>query len=539
MTRKPNFAKFMLGVFVVALLFIGTWAATRTATTAEKKSKPSATKVVASSNSTAALNLSAPLTLPLVPITDVFELDGNIKQDGTKDDWGNVNCPLPSGSGGSSVAHTGVLVDGINQTIFTGGGSKDDHDVTDWKWKNGSVPPKDEILNTYAAKYAPNILVFGAERITTQGSAFIGVWFFQQEVGPIGTPTAGFSGAHEAGDVLVLNEFDSGGAATQSKVFKWVTAASQCTGTGEFLEGTNLCDITNSAPAGSVLSTTNSVPLTLADQGWCWTYTNSSGGTTMAAQAFFEGAIDLDAFPALAGACFSSFQIETRSSFETNSQLKDFAGGSFDTCPDPDVTKTADDADICDGTGTTYTYTVTNPPGAQSVNVTLVDDNATPADTSDDFDPAGSSHGCQEFVGGVGQAGPGSPFAVAGGQTRTFKCTATLAGRTDPYVNTVTLSFPSGGQTVTKTATASVTVHKIPDARISVVLCQDGSTFLTASDANNAGGTFAWSGTGGASTGTTKTISGVGDYTVTIDNGFCSDSATRTISICSDTDDSP
>src|SRR5258705_1401568 len=379
MTRRPNFAKCMLGIVVLALLFIGTWATTRTATTTAKKPKASTTKVAASTNPTTALNLSAPLTPPLVDINTVFELDGNIKKDGSIDDWGTVNCPLPAGSGGSSLVHTGVLVDGLGQTIFTTGGSKDDLDVTQWKWKNGSVPNKDEILNSYAAKYSPNILVFGAERIETSGSAFIGVWFFKQNVGPIGTPTAGFSGAHEAGDVLVLNEFDSGGTATQSKVFKGITAPRQCTAIGEFLEGTNLCDITNTAPPGSVKSTTNSVPLTLADQGWCWTYTNSTGGTTMSAQAFFEGGIDLDAFPALAGACFSSFQIETRSSFSTSSQLKDFAGGKFNTCPNPDITKAADDNDVCAGDVTTYTYTVSNPAGGQSVDVTLVDDNATPA----------------------------------------------------------------------------------------------------------------------------------------------------------------
>ncbi|HEU4477119.1 MAG TPA: PKD domain-containing protein [Pyrinomonadaceae bacterium] len=528
MTRKPNFAKFMLGLFVVAVLFIGTWATTRAPLTSAKRTTASTTEVAASTNSTAALNLSAPLTPPLVPITSVFELDGNIKKDGTIDDWGNINCPNPQpGSGGNSLAHTGVLVDGLGQTIFTGGGSKDDHDVTDWKWKNGSVPPKDEILNTYAAKYAPNILVFGAERITTQGSAFIGVWFFKQNVVPIGTPTAGFSGAHEAGDVLVLNEFDSGGAATQSKVFKWITAASQCTGVGEFLEGTNLCDITNSAPPGSVLSTTNSVPLTLANEGWCWTYTNSSGGTTMDSQAFFEGAIDLDAFPALAGACFSSFQIETRSSFETNSQLKDFAGGSFNTCVDVTLTKTA--TDVCEGSATTYTYTVTNS-GAIDANFTLTDDNETGPYTepfaasqiqADDID-VGADNNCATQVG----AGSPTSFMIAAGQQKVFQCTIAQVAGTHNNTAQTTASFGASTKSDVASATAKVFVNPVAAAGADQSVCKSTASHqfslnATAGTTVPPGGSVLWSGTGitfGSPTSltTTATVNAFGTFTATL-----------------------
>ena len=547
MTKKPNFAKFILGTVVLALLFVGTWAATSARLTNAKKS----TALTATTAPALPLSMPAPTaTPPFVSPLDVFELEGNIADDPAlaQDDWATVNCPntgTPPGSGGSSAVHTGVQVDGINQSIFTTGGSKDTLDITGWKWKNGSVPPKDEILNVYAAKYTSgddNILVFGAERIVTNGSAFIGVWFFQDEVSL--NANGNFNGAHQVGDVLVLNEFSGGGAVANAKVFQWVTSAAQCSLPGEFLENTNLCDITGTAPLGSVLSTTNQTNEIPATE-YCWPYTSGSGSTTMPVQSFFEGGINLDAFPALAGACFSSFLIETRSSFSTGSQLKDFALADFNTCPDPDITKTADDNDICAGDVTTYTYVASNPAGTSPAQVSLVDDNATPADLTDDFDPANSttSPNCQEIVGGVGQPGPGSPFSVAGGASRTFRCTVTLAPRTDPYENTVTLSFQSGTETVTKTATASVTVHAVPDARISVVICADGSTLLTASDANDAGApgaNFTWTGAGGASTtGTTRTITGVGAYTVTIDNGFCSDSATRTISLCSDSIDAP
>jgi hypothetical protein len=43
--------------------------------------------------------------------------------------------------------------DGANATIFTGGGSKDDLDTTNWNWKNGSVPDKDDL--SYASTSSP------------------------------------------------------------------------------------------------------------------------------------------------------------------------------------------------------------------------------------------------------------------------------------------------------------------------------------------------------------------------------------------------
>ena len=78
----------------------------------------------------------------------VFELDGNAITEGgagLSDDWDRV-CFQVVGTGcTATVGTTGATgvsfdTDPANATIFTGGGSKDDHDISAWKWKSGSVP---------------------------------------------------------------------------------------------------------------------------------------------------------------------------------------------------------------------------------------------------------------------------------------------------------------------------------------------------------------------------------------------------------------
>ena len=43
-----------------------------------------------------------------------------------------------------------------NSTIFTGGGSKDPEDVSDWAWKDGAggLPDKDNLVHSFAARYS-------------------------------------------------------------------------------------------------------------------------------------------------------------------------------------------------------------------------------------------------------------------------------------------------------------------------------------------------------------------------------------------------
>src|SRR5215204_4221192 len=109
--------------------------------------------------------------------------------------------------------------DASNTTIFTSGGSKDDLDTTGWKHKNGSVPPKDDLLHGFAARYGDNVY-FGTDRIEGSGTATLGVWFFQENVAPVAGGTFG-PGKHKNGDILVLTDFQASGENATVRIYEW------------------------------------------------------------------------------------------------------------------------------------------------------------------------------------------------------------------------------------------------------------------------------------------------------------------------------
>src|SRR5438552_9284042 len=226
-TRKPNFAKCMMGVVVLALLFIGTLAITRAPRTSAAKGK------IASIKGNAALdrfNAGKPGS-PLPPTNSwdaVFEIEGNAVDDsgpGLPADWNDLNIdPIPLGTSGSvggspagSVAWTFVSDPAIRtDLIYTGGGSRDFNAIGDWgQVARGTGPAKDDVEHAFAAKYINGvdgdaILVFGGDRPTASGDANIGFWFFQNAVAP-NLATGGFTGSHKNGDVVVLSAFSGGG----------------------------------------------------------------------------------------------------------------------------------------------------------------------------------------------------------------------------------------------------------------------------------------------------------------------------------------
>ena len=493
MTKKPNFAKFMLGIAVLALLFVGTWAATTTPTTSATKS---GLKTPPSPNQPSVVSRHAPLA-PAAgddSIFDVFELEGDVPDtapNGVPDDWGSVNC-----GGGNAVVSTGVLFDGLGNSIYTGGGSKDHEAISAWKHKNGSVPDKDEILNAYAAKYlglveGDDLLIFGADRYANNGTAFIGIWFFQQPVfaaadgrfrqGPAATDALA---EHENGDVLVLVEFTGGGTVPTAKVFEWV-------GTGGSESGGTLNDVTGTQTnPNAVRSISNAVAQTVSGSCTDWVHTPKSGpANTIQVNDFFEGGINLDAFPSLTGTCFSSFLVETRSSAVVTATLKDFTLGQFNTCVEIGLTKEADDTVICEGTPTEFTYTVNNPT-ANTVSITLVDDNATPADPTDDFDVIAN---CAAY--NLNGNGVLTPADIGAGDT-TYTCTRTLPiGVNQKNTATVTASF--GGNTDTASAFEEVTVSEPPIANAgddqSVCLNSGFGTTDFNLDGTVTNGTASWS----------------------------------------------
>jgi hypothetical protein len=291
-----------------------------------------------------AITLTIAVVMPAYAVHDagLFQLDRNAQTSvqstpNAAEDWDLV-CPAgtPQGAvaclGGSTAQAKAFTTDGIDATIFTGGGSKDDLNTTTWQWKNGSVPPKDDLAHAYSARYENGYLYFGADRTANNGDAQLGFWFFQGSVGPQQGGTFG-PDTHQNGDILVLSDFSGGGSTVTIRVFQWRSPGGSINGTLDLIAGT----------AGSPADCVGPPPLGTGDQ-FCatvntavtpspWSFTDKGGAPTgnFAPGEFYEGGIDLNAL-GLADECFSSFLAETRSSTSVDATLKDFVAGSFAVC---------------------------------------------------------------------------------------------------------------------------------------------------------------------------------------------------------------
>jgi hypothetical protein len=279
-----------------------------------------------------------------VHLLNIFEIDNNTPNAAAAgDDWQNTIGEAAQGGTKTSAAIQYVRIgDGAggtgtadNSTIFTGGGSKDEQPIANWKWKDGAggLPDKDNIVNAYAAAYINSanghlILYFGADRFDTSGDAQMGFWFFRDNVAR--DPTDGtFNGEHLDGDLLVLVNFLKGGTENHIQVFKWQSGAVVQVTNDVFSNGTPLCNPAQGALAADVAcGSTNRDATTTA----YWPYEAKGVGatTTIPKLGFVEGGIDATALSGIT--CVSSFLAETRSSQSITATLKDFALGSFPTC---------------------------------------------------------------------------------------------------------------------------------------------------------------------------------------------------------------
>lgn len=277
---------------------------------------------------------------------------------GPCEDWqtlfGGGNSGLPfTCSDGTKIGGTATSVACVSDlagsvTIFTGGGSKDEHDIPDWAGKNtGGLPDKDNLVTAFAARYSvgtTKVLYFGGDRFSVSGDAQIGFWFFQNPV-VFDPATGAFSGTHKNGDVLILSNFTNGGTQTNISAFKvnnYVAATGAFTldpiaGASGVPGQPHACDSLDHICAATSCPVVTTVHGKLTCSGTTPSlnpaFSDKSGtGTGLYGPvAFFEGGLDLGA-AGLAGECFSSFLLETRSSQTLNAVLKDFILGNFESC---------------------------------------------------------------------------------------------------------------------------------------------------------------------------------------------------------------
>lgn len=261
----------------------------------------------------------------------IFELDANTQngQDQLGTDWDQVLT-----SKVTNFTATVQLQDPAPASVFSGGGSKDTSDLTQWRHKKeGSVPDKDDITNAYAAAYQPPggdlIIYFGADRFANSGDALLGFWFFKNNVTPL--LNGRFDGKHEVGDVLILANFTNGGSAANIQALEWVGSGGNVNGgTLELLLDQDFdCSAQDDSTACAITNTTQT-------PAPAWSYLGKGQLTSgpFPPFTFFEGGVNMTKLFANEGdvPCFASFLVETRSSTSVSATLKDFAVGSFPVC---------------------------------------------------------------------------------------------------------------------------------------------------------------------------------------------------------------
>src|SRR5262245_19436350 len=281
--------------------------------------------------------------------TAPFELDGNaLAQEGPPpQDW---NCvPFSNFSSPPTTANchppnpeaSAYVPDPVesNTDDILGQGSKDILDLDEWTRVLKKPPAKDDIANAAWATYSVpvsgqpdhEIVYFTADRISNNGDAFMGFWFFKNRLEVSGSS---ISPNHAVGDVLVLVNFIQGsGQKADSQeigVFRWV-------GTGGDVQGGTLetiipigdgdCATAASTVHACAQFNTEPVPSNFPFQS-----TNSGDpANEYAVSQFVEGGIDLTQL--LQGDdCFSSVMAESRSSSSVTAEQKDIVIGSLNTC---------------------------------------------------------------------------------------------------------------------------------------------------------------------------------------------------------------
>ena len=301
------------------------------------------------------VQLAVPAPVLAVHDEGLFELDGNaLDPAGGGDDWAAVY------GGTDSADATLFITDSVQERSFTGGGSKDDLNTTQWQHTSQSVPDKDDIQHAFAALYG-DFLYYGGDRSQISGDAQMGFWFFKNGISVNANGT--FTPAHTVGDLLVLSHFSNGGSASTIELYQWVGSGGDTNDTLDKVATGATC---TGSPADDIACAMANA----ANSNSPWPYTPKSGANNVfGANAFFEGGLDLADLYGGNPPCFSSFLVETRSSTSISSTLQDFASGAFNTCVPPTITTQSSASTVDFGGTVTDTATLSGTDGPASGSV--------------------------------------------------------------------------------------------------------------------------------------------------------------------------
>ncbi|MHC4611801.1 MAG: hypothetical protein ACYS7M_15795, partial [Planctomycetota bacterium] len=277
-------------------------------------------------------------------------------------------------------------------TVFGSTSDKNGNPIATWNFKDGNVPPKDELSNVYAylAEDADvgRALYLGLERPTNDGDSHVDFEINQGEIGfnpepgphcPSGDcPSGLFTGQRCNKDTLVVVDFLRGGDLGQLRVFQYeggpgadgifctaddpiptlnttpkfdseeASDAEVCDEVTGRICFRDLDDIDTDGNTDELLICGVNSGAGDADGSSCeeqdeneihsdsWTnYDRHADELECLPHNFFtEVAVNTDAFGLGVQRCLSSINAKTRSSHSITSELKDFAFIQFDTCSD-------------------------------------------------------------------------------------------------------------------------------------------------------------------------------------------------------------
>ena len=281
-----------------------------------------------------------PMAARAVHNESLFELDGNIADNpvAAGQDWSDFQGPVaPGDTAPVSTVFISDGFNGVNDSIYFGGGSQNNNDITSWRWSCGSVSTKSDIEHAFATAYIKNDqlhIYFGGDRYDpTGGTTNIGFWFLQNGgalEGGNGCPdsdpaTNKFSGQHVNGDLFVFAEFAGGGGDSGVSIYEWLNGGLHllaAKSSGSFCSADeSICALSNSETIEST-----------------WPYKDNQGSSPdgqILEGGFVEGGINLSSIYEGLGKdlpCVNRFLAQTGSSHPDTGVLEDFAGGSFNVC---------------------------------------------------------------------------------------------------------------------------------------------------------------------------------------------------------------